>query len=338
MKFLKMLKAAALLSAAGSSALLSGYAVGQTAEVNGMKAGGHEYLLTMSRPNQLHVIDTETKKLLHSCDVPGTFGAGAVLPSPDGRIAYVLSNKVEDVYGFDITDCTMVFSAKQSQNGERVKTFVSLAISGDGKELYTVQNPTRKLADRYEVLAPRLAVFNTEDGLDAKSVRTFPVDRRITKIMTMKNGEVILGGADIKAINPENGETRVLSALQNWARGADWIPPDAFAMFTQGSILNSFFWMMCPTINILSLIWNGIFRKMNTSAINCHFFSIGINTYYWALYSDRYILFPTSPYCILHKIVEDEISGTPLVNPIKLVGEITRRRISHTEDKFWILL
>ncbi|MGY8870136.1 MAG: quinohemoprotein amine dehydrogenase subunit beta [Pseudomonadales bacterium] len=251
MKFLKMLKAAALLGAAGSTALLSGYAVGDTAQVNGMKAGGHEYLLTMSRPNQLHIIDTETKKLIRSCDVPGTFGAGAVLPSPDGRIAYVLSNKVEDVYGFDITDCKMVFSAKQSQNGERVKTFISLAISGDGKELYTVQNPTRKLNDRYEVLAPRLAVFNTEDGLDAKSVRTFPVDRRITKIMTMKNGEVILGGADIKAINPANGETRVLSALQNWARGADWIPPDAFAMFTQGEHVGEY---IMPYFTIK---WNG---------------------------------------------------------------------------------
>lgn len=244
-------KTATLLCAAGVVTLMSGCAANQSASVNGMSAGGHEYLLTVTRPNQLHVIDTETKQVVRSCDVPGTFGTGAVQPSPDGRTAYVLTNGAEDVYGFDITNCDITFSAKQSQNGEKVKTFISLAISNDGKELYTVQNPTRKLNDRYEVLTPRLAVFNTEDGLDAKSVRNFPVDRRITKIMTMKNGEVILGGADIKAINPMNGEVRVLSALQNWARGADWIPPDAFAMFTQGEHVGEY---IMPYFTIK---WNG---------------------------------------------------------------------------------
>ncbi|WP_290703042.1 quinohemoprotein amine dehydrogenase subunit beta [Amphritea sp.] len=251
MNISNIFKTATLLCAAGAVTLMSGCAANQAVSVNGMAADGHEYLLTVTRPNQLHVIDTETKQVVRSCDVPGTFGTGAVQPSPDGRIAYVLTNGAEDVYGFDITNCDITFSAKQSQNGVKVKTFISLAISNDGKELYTVQNPTRKLNDRYEVLAPRLAVFNTADGLDAKSVRNFPVDRRITKIMTMKNGEVILGGADIKAINPVNGEVRMLSALQNWARGADWIPPDAFAMFTQGEHVGEY---IMPYFTIK---WNG---------------------------------------------------------------------------------
>lgn len=250
MNMKQALKQTMLATALGAVALMS-HSASAESMVNGMKADGHEYLLTVSRPNHLHVIDTETKQLVRSCEVPGTFGSGSIQPSPDGRTAYVLTNGAEDVYGFDITNCEITFSAKQSQNGERVKTFISLAISGDGKELYTVQNPTRKLNDRYEVLPPRLAVFNTADGLNAKAVRTFPVDRRITKIMTMDNGEVILGGADIKAINPANGELRTLSKLQNWARGADWIPPDAFAMFTQGEHVGEY---IMPYFTIK---WNG---------------------------------------------------------------------------------
>ncbi len=218
----------------------------------GMKAGGHEYMLTVTRPNKLHVVDTETDKLLHSCDVPGTFGNGSIAISPDGRTAYVLSNMMEDVYGIDITNCEITFAAKQSYANIQVKTFISLAVSADGKELYTVQNPVRKHIDRFETMPPRLAVYNTNAGLNAKPDRTFPVDRRITKIAAMENGEVILGGGDIKAINPDNGQTRLITPLQNWERAPDkWVPPDAFAMHSMGEHVGEF---IMPYFTIR---WNG---------------------------------------------------------------------------------
>lgn len=194
----------------------------------------HEYLLTVTRPNQLQVIDTETNSISRSCDIPGYFGAGSIALSPNGRIAYVLSNKWEDIYGFDITDCRMVFSARQSTDEVTVKTFFSLTVSPDGKELYTIQNPVRKLKDRYQVMQPQLAVFDTTAGLDVKSTRQWPVDRRITKIATLDSGEVLLGGADLKAIDPGTGEVRTISKLQNWERGPTWLTPDAFAVSSQG--------------------------------------------------------------------------------------------------------
>lgn len=194
----------------------------------------HEYLLTVTRPNQLQVIDTQTNDISRSCDIPGYFGSGSIATSPDGRIAYVLSNKWEDVYGFDITDCKMVFSAKQSTSEVTVKTFFSLSVSPDGKELYTIQNPVRQLDDRYEVMQPRLAVFDTTAGFDVKPNRSWPVDRRITKIATLDSGEVVLGGADLKALDPHTGKVRVISKLQNWERGPSWLTPDAFAVSSQG--------------------------------------------------------------------------------------------------------
>jgi hypothetical protein len=51
MKLTKMFKAAALLGAVGTAAIMSGCAMNQTSALNGMKAGGHEYLLTVTRPN-----------------------------------------------------------------------------------------------------------------------------------------------------------------------------------------------------------------------------------------------------------------------------------------------
>ncbi len=258
MKLTNMFKRAALAGAIGASALLAGCStvnteVAQTPDtINGMKAGGHEYILTVTRPNQLHIVDTETNQLVRTCDVPGIFGNGGIAMSPDGRIAYVMTNKWEDVYGFDITNCEIKFSAKQSYDNVTVKSFISMAVSADGKELYTVQNPVRKLSDRFETMAPRLAVFNTDDGLNAKPVRSFPVDRRITKIGSMQNGEVILGGGDLKAINPKTGEMRMIKALQNWDRAPDkWVPPDAFAMHTMGEHVGEF---IMPYFTIR---WNG---------------------------------------------------------------------------------
>lgn len=247
----------ALGSILGAGALLSGCAATQQQAdggnmINGMKAGGHEYMLTVTRPNQLHVIDTETDQVVRSCDVPGTFGNGSIAISPDGRTAYVLTGMYENIYGFDITNCEITFSTHQSYSNVQVKSFISMAVSKDGKELYTVQNPVRKHSDRFETMQPRLAVFDTSAGLRTEPLRTFPVDRRITKIAAMDNGEVILGGGDLKAINPENGDTRLITALQNWDRAPEkWVPPDAFAMHTMGEHVGEF---IMPYFTIR---WNG---------------------------------------------------------------------------------
>lgn len=218
-------------------------------------ATDEEYLLTATRPGQLHVIDVATREIVRSCDIPGKFGSGAMAVAPDGRVAYVLSNMWEDVYGFDVRSCEVVFSARQSAGAIKVKSFQSVAVSADGKELYTVQNPVRHLPDRLEVMEPRLAVFNIADGLDAKPVRSFPVSRRITKIAATETGEVILGGADVEAIDTRTGATRVVTALANWDRGPLWLPPDAFAMHSQGEHVNEYI-MPYVTAQFDSEEWN----------------------------------------------------------------------------------
>ncbi len=221
----------------GAAALLSGCAsVKQTTAAS--TASPQEYLLTVTRPNQLQVIDMQTDTLVRRCDIPGTFG-GQIALSPDNRIAYILSNGMENVYGLNIQTCDLVFSAFQSSEDIKVKTFVSISVSSDGKELYTVQNPVKLLKDEFQVMPPVLAVFNTADGINAKPVRSFPVDRRITTIAAAANGEVFLGGGDLKAINPKTGKIRMVNALQSENRPR-WLTPDAFAMFNLGEQANEY--------------------------------------------------------------------------------------------------
>lgn len=220
----------------GAAALLAGCAT----PAHKAAATDAEYLLTVSRPGLLHVIDMKTDRIARSCEVPGKFGSGALVPSPDGRHAFVLGNLWEDVYGFELETCKVVFSARQSVADVTVKTVQSLAVSADGSELYTVQNPVRRGADRFEVMQPRLAVYRIADGLDAQPVRSFPVKRRITKIAATAGGEVILGGADVEAIDVRSGALRTVSALASWDRGSRWLTPDAFAMHSQGEHLNEY--------------------------------------------------------------------------------------------------
>ena len=240
MKQIKALGAAV----AGASMMLAGF---------NAQAATEEYILTVTKPNQLHIIDTKSDKVVRTCDVPGVFGNGGIAMSPDGHTAYVMTNQWEDVYGFDIDSCKIKFSMKQSTPTEQVKSMISMTISADGKELYTVQNPVKLHKDHFEVQEPRLAVFNTADGLNAKPVRTFPVDRRITKLgFIEKTGEVILGGGDVKAINPKNGKIRTISKLQNWDRSPEkWVPADAFQMHTLGEHVGEY---IMPYFTIK---WNG---------------------------------------------------------------------------------
>jgi quinohemoprotein amine dehydrogenase beta subunit len=213
------------------TAVLGGCAA--TRDVTVEPKGLHEYLLTVSRPNHLHVIDTQTHAFVRSCELPGRQAPGLMALSPDNRIAYVLTNGWENVLGIEVETCKQVFAAHQSYDDVQVKTHGSLAVSPDGKELYTVQNRTRKHRSHFEVLEPRLAVFDTAGGLDAKPIRTFPVDRRITTIAATKTGKVVLGGADLKQIDPKTGKVEMLAELQSW-KLERWMTPDAFAMFNGG--------------------------------------------------------------------------------------------------------
>lgn len=201
--------------------------------------GEREYLVTMVRPDQLYLIDPETQDVVRRCDVEGAFGPGTLQLSPDNRTAYVLHNRWEDVVGIDLTSCDEVFRARQSAGNLRAKSIASLALSPDGSRLYTVWDQVRLHLDHYEVLEPRLAVYDTAAGLGAEPLATFPAPRQVTTMAAAGDGYLYLAGADIYRVDPENGDTEVAIANRTWDRPG-FSPPDSLAMWSMGEVTGEF--------------------------------------------------------------------------------------------------
>ena len=140
-----------------------------------------EYLITVTRPNTtVHLIDLQLNEVIRQCDLPQGPGPGTLVMSPDNSIVYILTDRFNDVYGVNIDNCKVVFSTQQSTDNVRVKSLASIAISPDGKEIYTHQNRVKIMNDHYEVLTPKIAVFNTADGLNVKASRSYDSPRQIT--------------------------------------------------------------------------------------------------------------------------------------------------------------
>ena len=201
---------------------------------------GHEYLLVANYPNNIHVIDTETDTLFKSCDLPGSFGPNTIQVAPDGKTAYILTNRYEDIYGIELDTCEVTFHAPMAlKAGERTKSIFSIAIIPDGEELYTVQNPTLLFRDHYEVQPPRLAVYDTNSGSNAKPVRIFPAPRQISVMMTADDGTLYMAGPDIYKVDVETGKKEVAIASRNWDRPS-YAPPDVLYVWPTRSPSNDF--------------------------------------------------------------------------------------------------
>lgn len=199
-----------------------------------------EYLVTMTKPNQLHLIDPEARKIVRSCDVGGdVFGPGTIQLSPDNRIAYVVHNRWEEVVGIDLTNCDEVFRAHGSTGNVRAKSITSLAISPDGKQVYVIWDRVEMNLDHYRVLEPQLAVYEANAGLHAEPVMTYPAPRQVTIMDADLEGNLYLAGADIYRMDPESGNIDTVIANRNWDRPA-FSGPDSLAIWPNGEVTREF--------------------------------------------------------------------------------------------------
>ncbi|WP_408004411.1 quinohemoprotein amine dehydrogenase subunit beta [Pseudomonas arcuscaelestis] len=196
---------------------------------------GQEYLLATNYPNNLHLIDVATDKLYKTCEMPDAFGPGAAQVAPDKKTAYVLNNHYGDIYGIDMDTCKTVFHARLAYKpGEQARAMLSLAVSPDGKEVYTVANPTLILNDHYAVQEPRLQVYSTDAGLDAKPVRTFPVPRQVSIMQVGDDGTLYMAGRDIYKLDVNTGKYSVALPTGSWTR-PHYSPPDLLYIWSHQS-------------------------------------------------------------------------------------------------------
>jgi len=180
---------------------------------------GHEYMIATNYPNNLHVIDLASDALYKSCKLPNAFGPGTAMMAPDNRTAYLLNNHFGDLYGIDLDNCKTVFHANLSNTpGELARSMFSFAVSPDGKEVYATVNPTQRLNDHYVVKPPRLEVFRTADGLEAKPVRSFPMPRQVYLMRAADDGSLYVAGPDIYKMDVKTGKYEVALPLRNWQR------------------------------------------------------------------------------------------------------------------------
>ncbi len=190
---------------------VAGLAVAATAHAG-------DLLVTGAKPDRLYVIDAEKRAVKSEFRIPGANGiVGAIIPSPDGKVAYVVVNKMESISGIDLKTGKEVFRADLSKPGERVKNFFALDVTSDGKELIVYELPTLLKPSEYQVEDPRFAVFKTNAGLHAKVSRSFPAPRRLHMILMRPGGKTFYAiGFDLYEYETATGKLVGTHGIQKW--------------------------------------------------------------------------------------------------------------------------
>lgn len=196
-------------------------------------AHASDFLLTVTRPNSLHMIDLSARKVVRSYALPSEGAPGAVAVPASGKVAYVLTNHNESIIGIDLDSGIQVFRADLSSGDERVKSMYGMTVSLDGTRLYVYEIPTRLSRNEYESLPTRIAVYDTAHGVGAQPLKTFPAPRRITVLAPgASTDRVVAMGADIYVFDARTGKVDKTFPLRNWKREGVG-QPDVLAMWHQ---------------------------------------------------------------------------------------------------------
>jgi quinohemoprotein amine dehydrogenase beta subunit len=189
-------------------------------------AAKKDYIITAAKPDRLFVIDPAARSIRSELRIPGANDfVGTLVPSPDGRIAYILVNKMESISGIDLDSGKEVFRANLSSPGERVKCIFAFDVTPDGRELIVYELPVKLGLSEYRVEDTRFAVFDTQAGLDAKPVRQFPAPRRVHTVLARKNGKSFFAiGFDLYEFDRATGRQLSERGVRNWTYAGHSIP------------------------------------------------------------------------------------------------------------------
>jgi quinohemoprotein amine dehydrogenase beta subunit len=195
-------------------------------------AVARELLLTAAKPDKLVVIDAASRSIKATFRIPDANGSlSTIVPSPDGRIAYVLVDRMERIVGIDLASGKTVFRADLSRADERVKDFFALTVTPDGKELIAYELPVALKPSEYQVQEPRFAVFKTNAGLHAQAVRRFPAPRRLHMLLMRPDGRSFYAlGFELYEYDTRSGKLLGQRGIQHWGL-AGHSQPDLLAFW-----------------------------------------------------------------------------------------------------------
>ncbi len=230
-----MKKSKTALAVRTAAALLALYSAGAIA--------AKDYLVTAARPNLLFVVDAKERKVVKSHAIPNTSMGNSpitVVPSRDGKVAYVIHNRWETVSGIELDSGKEVFRAELSGEGIRGKAPFAMDLSPDGKELAVFVNPTQLLPGEYKVLDPYIAVYSTAGGIDAKPVRKLATPRRVSTLAYSAKGDTLYTFSwDMLKLDPQTGAVKGTHPWRSWKR-PNRGEPDTLAIWPQWEQTNVF--------------------------------------------------------------------------------------------------
>ncbi len=191
-------------------------------------AAAAEYLVTVAKPNRLFVVDMKARKVVRDHVIPGEgSGPQTVVPSPDGKIAYVLTNNWKTISGIELNTGKEVFRADSSHADDERTIVMGMTISPDGKKIYSHEVPAKILIDEYQPQPTRISIYNTNAGTAAKPAKILSnIPRRIALLLMSDDGTKLYAmGWDFYTMDPETGEITATFPLRNWNRPGI-TPPD----------------------------------------------------------------------------------------------------------------
>ena len=192
-----------------------------------------EFLVGVGKPNQMVLIDAAARKVERVFDIPGPGSPSSLVPSPDGKVAFVITNRWESISGIDLDSGDEVFRADFSTGDMRVKGMFGMVVSRDGSELFVIQSSVKLKLGEYEVQDTRIAVFDTGAGKGATPLRTFTIPRRSALLHLSTDGaKLYVVGWDIYVYDPKTGTQIETLPGMNWDR-PNYYPPDIFGVWSQ---------------------------------------------------------------------------------------------------------
>lgn len=212
--------------------------IGLLAAVLARLALAKEYVVVGSYGNKLHLVDPIALRVTRTYQIPGPgTGPTEMVPSPDGRVMYALTNRWQSVSGIDLESGEEVFRADLNVGDVRVHALFGLEVSPDGKQLFVVEQRYRAWSDHFEVLAPVIAVYRTNGGRAAVPDKLIPTPRQIQHLAVATDGRTLYAhGIDLYAIDIATGAVRQTYPVANWVR-TGYGPADSIGWL--GEQLNS---------------------------------------------------------------------------------------------------
>jgi quinohemoprotein amine dehydrogenase beta subunit len=185
-----------------------------------------DYLITAAKPDRLFVIDPATQTIKSEFRIPDARNhIGSIVPSPDGKVAYVLVNKMESIVGLDLDTGAAVFRADLSTATERVKSLFSFDVTPDGREIIVHEMPTRLGLGEYHVQEPRFSVYDTRAGMGARPIRQFSAPRRVHMILSKKDGKSFYAiGFELYEYDLRSGKLLSQRGIRSWDRPNYGVP------------------------------------------------------------------------------------------------------------------